>query len=187
MDYNAFDAGIEPGGLRNSNEIMVLICYLLKKVEKPLSKKIINEVMQSEGLANYFEVSQALVLLTMNDCLVVEGKENDEFYHLTKNGEDAMLTLRSILPKSVREKAVESTMRLLKRKKHEKENKVSIKKDGDKVFITCTVLDHDMELCSVTLLVANVSQAEEIKQRFFDNPTRLYQNVLSALTEDLES
>ena len=37
LEYDAFDEGIEPGGLRSRNEIKVLVCYLLKSIEQPIS------------------------------------------------------------------------------------------------------------------------------------------------------
>ena len=58
--YDAFFAGVEPGGLRNRNEIKVLIAFLLKNTERGLLRRQLMEVIQREGLANYFEASQAL-------------------------------------------------------------------------------------------------------------------------------
>ena len=59
FEYDAFDEGIEPGGLRSRNEIKVLVCYLLKSIEQPISKQLINEILQENSLANYFEINQA--------------------------------------------------------------------------------------------------------------------------------
>lgn len=60
LEYDAFDEGIEPGGLRSRNEIKVLVCYLLKSIEQPISKQLINEILQENSLANYFEINQAV-------------------------------------------------------------------------------------------------------------------------------
>ena len=46
MQYDAFDAGIELGGLRNRDDIRLLICYLLKSVDAPMTRQILNEAMQ---------------------------------------------------------------------------------------------------------------------------------------------
>ena len=34
---DTFAAGVEPGGLRTSQEIKILICYLLRTVEQPMT------------------------------------------------------------------------------------------------------------------------------------------------------
>ena len=38
MEFDAFNAGIEPGGLRSKNDIRILICYMLCGAGAPLSK-----------------------------------------------------------------------------------------------------------------------------------------------------
>ena len=39
MEYDAFIGGIEPGGLRNKNEIRILLCYLVNSIGAPLSRE----------------------------------------------------------------------------------------------------------------------------------------------------
>ena len=41
--YDAFSAGVEPGGLRNRNEIKVLIAFLLKNTERGLLRRQLME------------------------------------------------------------------------------------------------------------------------------------------------
>ena len=57
MSFDTFDEGINPGGMRSKNEIRILICYLIKSVKAPVSKELILESLQKDGLANYFEAS----------------------------------------------------------------------------------------------------------------------------------
>ena len=72
MDYDAFDAGIELGGLRNRDDIRLLICYLLKSVESPMTRQMLNDAMQEDGLANYFEVGQAIEELMKTGNIVFD-------------------------------------------------------------------------------------------------------------------
>ncbi len=37
MEYDAFTGGVAPGGLRSKSDIRILICYMLKSVNAPLS------------------------------------------------------------------------------------------------------------------------------------------------------
>ena len=60
MSFNAFVGGIEPGGLTNDFEVKILICFLLKKIEQPLSFDQINEILQKTGFVNYFEFIGAI-------------------------------------------------------------------------------------------------------------------------------
>ena len=58
--FDVFTGGIEPGGLRSKDEIRILICYLLSSVSVPLSREDILSIMQENGFANYFEVTDSL-------------------------------------------------------------------------------------------------------------------------------
>ena len=60
MDQNTFSEGIAPGGLRQKTEIRLLVCYLLKKFDKKITRSKINEILQENSIANYFEVNQAI-------------------------------------------------------------------------------------------------------------------------------
>ena len=66
MEFDAFDEGIELGGLRNRDEIRLLICYILRAVDAPISKQNLNDSMLQDGLANYFEINQAISELLKN-------------------------------------------------------------------------------------------------------------------------
>ena len=55
-----FDDGIEPGGLRSRNEIKLLVCYLLSGVDEKITRSQLCEIALDKGLANYFEVNQAV-------------------------------------------------------------------------------------------------------------------------------
>ena len=59
MEYDAFTGGVAPGGLRSKSDIRILICYMLKSVNAPLSGDDIIKVLQEKSLANYFEASDA--------------------------------------------------------------------------------------------------------------------------------
>ena len=69
MEFDAFDAGIELGGLRNRDDIRLLVCYLLKSIDAPMTRQMLNDAMQEDGLANFFEVGQAI------EELLAEGFE----------------------------------------------------------------------------------------------------------------
>lgn len=88
MGFDAFDAGVEPGGLRSKSEIKLLVCYLLRSVGEPLSKDVIDEVMQSYGFANYFDVSQALLELVQTGSITLDGAQ-PSVYRLAPNGRQA--------------------------------------------------------------------------------------------------
>lgn len=57
---NAFTAGIQPGGLTNDFEVQVFVCYLLMHIGSPVSFSQLGEIVQTDGMVNYFEFASAI-------------------------------------------------------------------------------------------------------------------------------
>lgn len=93
--------GVAPGGLRSKSDIRILICYMLKSVNAPLSGDDIIKVLQEKSLANYFEASDALSALV---SLGNVTREEDNTYVLTKRGKSVADDLEQLIPSSVRDK-----------------------------------------------------------------------------------
>ena len=183
MEYDAFDAGIELGGLRNRDDIRLLICYLLKSVESPMTRQMLNDAMQEDGLANYFEVSQAIEELLKTGNIVFDVAGEDEVFSVTQKGKEAAEMLQTSLPRTVREKAVNAAIRLITRAKVERENNIEVEKDPNGGFkITFTLFDQNTEFMKLTVHVNDELQLEQIKNNFINDPAKVYSTIITSLT-----
>lgn len=183
MEYDAFDAGIELGGLRNRDDIRLLVCYLLKSVDAPMTRQMLNDAMQEDGLANYFEVGQAIEELLKTGNITADIADDEEVLSVTNKGREAAELLQTSLPKTVREKAVNSAIRLTTRAKIERENKIEVKKEENGGYnITFTLFDRDTELMKLSIFVADSLQLEQVKQNFIDDPVKVYSTIITSLT-----
>ncbi len=183
MEYDAFDAGIELGGLRNRDDIRLLICYLLKSVDSPMTRQMLNEAMQEDGLANYFEVGQAIeeLLKTANITADIMGEE--EVISVTEKGREAAEMLQTSLPKTVREKAVNSAIRLITKARVERDNKIEvIKEENGGYTITFTLSDKNTQFMKLSVYVVDSLQLEQVKQNFINDPVKVYSTIITSLT-----
>ena len=188
MSIEEFGEGVAPGGLKNLDEIKILICYLLKSVGKPLSFDNLNEIVQHDGLCNYFGFANAVheLLTTGHIDIVCDGET--ELYKTTSLGVETAALLERRLPKSVREKAINAAVKLLARVKRESENTVEmVENKSGGCFVTCKVLDMGDALMEVKLLVADRQQVERIKQQFQSCPDIVYKGVLALMTGDVRA
>lgn len=181
MDFDAFSAGVEPGGLRTKNEIRILICYLLASVGAPLSKTDILNIIQDNGLANYFEVTNALSELMEHGNVVASG-ENNEFCTASETAKMIAKQLDTALPPVVRDKAVAAAIHLLAKAKRERENKVEIAKAERGYDVSCHISDGTMDLMNFTLHVPDMYQAQMVKTQFHNSPETVYRMLLALVT-----
>ena len=182
MEQNTFSEGIAPGGLREQTEIKLLVCYLLKALNRPLTRRQINEILQEYPIANYFEVNQAMSDLIKNGTVVSELQRDEECMLLTPQAKFDVASIERSLPRSIREKAVSAAIQVLTRERIKRESRVDVTSLAQGYHVTFTVIDADTELLKLTVYVADASQIEVVKRNFFDRAVSLYSDIISTLT-----
>ena len=106
-------------------------------------------------------------------------KENELI--ITDKGKKNSETLEHDIPFTVREKAFNAAVRLQTRLRRERENKIQIDRVEKGCNVTLSVVDADDEIMSVKLFVADYDQALAVKERFLEDPVRIYSNIVALL------
>ena len=185
MNFDAFTGGVEPGGLRTKNEIRILICYLLTSIETPLAKDDLISIAVENGLANYFELADAIAEMTANGIIAVSG-EKGELCSPTEKGRMISKQLDSELPATVRHKALCAAISLLAREKRERENRVDISHEGKGYRVACHISGGETDLMNFSLSVPDLAQANVVKENFQQSPETVYRMMLALVTGDLD-
>lgn len=179
MDNFTFDDGIEPGGLRTRNEIKLLVCYLLASVDEKITRSQLCEIALDKGLANYFEINQAVSELVANGSVVSDFLDCEEYLSVTEQGRSSTKTLEMQLPRSVKEKAINAAIKMLTLAKRKRENKVEVEKlENGGYHVTFSM----EEMMKLTIYVADEMQVETVKNNFYEDPIKLYSSIIASLT-----
>lgn len=176
-EFDAFSQGVEPGGLRSRTQIKLLVNFLVSNIKEPVSASVIIEAMQIHGLANYFEVTQAIDNLIENGNL----SETNGMLYITPKGVLSIEELSEELPNSVKETALADIMKLMLLEKRESENTVDIKKGENGYFVTFRVMHKNIPLMELTVYAADFEQAEHLKSNFLNDPAHVYSTVAASL------
>lgn len=181
MDFDAFTAGIEPGGLRTKNEIRILICYLLASAGAPLAKDDIIAILQGNGLANYFEVADAVAEMAEKGLLSREGTD-PELFTVSETGQVVAKQLDSVLPPSVRDRAAGAAVSLLAEAKRKRENRVEFVRLENGYNVVCHISGGSTDLMSLSLYVPDLYQARVVEKNFHRSPETVYRMLLALVT-----
>lgn len=182
MERDAVSAGVsEVGGLFSSAEIKILICYIISSINEPVPGSLLANELHFNGIANCFEVNDAIALLCKNGQLQLHNEKEDT-YTITASGRTIAETLKSSLPIAVKDRAYSIALKMFKRFKSAKETDIKISREGDKTFITCSAIDGGNPFMSVKLLVTDQEQAIFIKNRFLEDPSSIYSEIINLLT-----
>ena len=181
---NAFTAGIQPGGLTNDFEVQVFVCYLLTHINGPVSFSQLSEIVQTDGMVNYFEFASAVSQLKELGKLDVTIQENgEEAFSLTDTGIATAKAFEHSVPKTIREKGVEASGAFFSNKRIMEENYVEIEEVSDGYRITLIVSDVGTDLMRLTLFAPDLKQCESIRDAFLKNPVIAYQSILGIFTK----
>lgn len=183
MEFDAMNAGVNPGGLQSRLEIRVLICCILDNTTSPVPLNNLIERLHFEGIANYFESKFAMSELEENGCIYcVDIEDRDDLYDITADGKTISLNLGKDVPFSVRERSLEIAEELIQLNKNKREHIVKKEISENGIYVTCRVMEKDLELVSVRMLVPDESTAEIVKNNFLKKPMETLIAATTSLT-----
>ena len=158
---DAFTAGVRPGGLTDSTEIRLLLCYLVKNAGPITRPEIENALMEEQ-------------LVTLKE----------DRYSITEKGRKVAQELAYDLPRSVRERAVAAVLRsqTWARKEAEYSARITEKPDGH-CSIRCTIKALDQELFCLDIGTPDRLSADLVKKQFILKGNEIYQMLITKLTE----
>lgn len=183
MEKDAVSAGVsKAGGLFNTAEIRILICYILSSIDEPVPGQMLANLLHYEGIANYFEVNDSIASLTESGQIKLCNADDDT-YVITPSGRSVAETLKTSLPLTVRDRAYTAAIKMVSRFKNAKETDIKITRENNNTFITCSAIDNGNPFMSVKLLVTDEEQAVFIKNKFLNDPSSIYSEIIELLTK----
>ncbi len=181
FELDAFAGGVEIGGLHNILEIKILICYILNSVKIPMTRNQICDSLQKTGLVNYFDANSAIDELLETGSIRKQEYVGETHLVVSAKGSNSVVELQNTLLPGVRDRAVKAAIGIVSRARSERENKVEIEKLDCSCNVTFKIESAGDTLLSLTLNVADVLQAEQLKEGFLDDPGALYSDIISRL------
>ena len=193
MDFklDAFPVDDTVGGIRSTEKIKIIICYILENTKGELTRSAVQSALYDNGIANYFEISQAVDDLIKVGAVELTGATQDPVLSVSEKGIQIANDLEDELSVYIRNKAVKAANLTAVHERRMKENDVVITKINDKRYrLDITLhsgLDNDGsddELMKLSVFVTDQFQAQTMKQSFINNPVKLYEKVIEGLTDD---
>ena len=176
-----FSDGVRPGGLYDSREIKVLICYMLSGVPEPLSRDTVIEILTEGEMANLFEISAAIDDLTARGNL---AETDGGLLTLTESGRTSAEQLYDLIPYTLRDRSQKAAMKLLARARNERDADVVITPLDVGYSVKCSIDKTDVPMMSFTLRVTDETIAKAVRERFLDDPTAFYRALIALSTGD---
>ena len=182
MENDASSAGVNLGGLFGIAEIKILLCYIFSTINEPIPANQLANLLHYEGIANGFEVSDAIVSLVKSGQLALHDEKEDT-YVITDNGRNVADTLNTSLSLTVKNRACAASIRMLSRFKSAKETDIVTSKENGATYVTCSLHDGQRPFMSIKVMVTDDDQARVIKESFLEDPAQIYKKIIEMLTK----
>ncbi len=182
MENDATGAGVRNGGLFSTTEIRILICYILNSVKEPVPAVMLSNILHFEGIANGFEVSDAIAHLEKNGQITPVDDEGT-YYEITKLGASVADELDSTLSLTVRKRAYIATLKMLAKIKNAKGTRFAISNENGHSYLTCSAIDGKVTLIEVKMLIPDEKSGTFIREKFLENPSEIFSGIIEKLSK----
>jgi len=169
-------------------ENKLLILYLVKKIEIPLSNSEIWQFVSEKKLMDYFSAQQYLSELVESRLLEMTTENNTTRYTITTEGEDILRYFNKHISNHnkniICEYAKENSKRI--RAEYSVTANYFHELNSDDYTVKCGVCDSDgtTSLMEISINVATRDQARLICRNWRDNVNSLYGKILHCLSEE---
>ena len=167
------------GFIHEKLEIKVLILFILRRLQDPISLDVLTELTMCDDGISYFDFTECVAELAQTKHIkLVQG-----MYSVTDKGVRDGKTTENSLPYSVRAKVEESTSALRAAQSRNSLLKTSwAANPGGGCTLSLSLSDGVGEIVSMSLFAANERQAVDLENNFRENPVGIYHSLIELIT-----
>jgi len=160
----------------------LIVLYMLKKLDFPLTNGQISEFILDKGYTNYFTLQQALSDMVEAGFIREESTHNRTLYHLTDEGAETIKFFKSNISPAIRE----DVDIFLKEKSYDLKNEVSVKADYypntiGEYDVRCQILENGTSIIDLTLTVPTEDEAVTVANNWNKKNQEIYAQIMTTL------
>lgn len=168
------------------HSVKILLCYLLSKLDRPVSEEQLLEIAEDSGVINYFYLSEAIDDLLKTGAVSAENTENGRIFRIEEKGRLGSEYFNRYIPITFRRSILSSAYSYFARLRRESECRCEILPSENGYAVSFSIGDTSLELMKLSLYAPDEEQAEHIAEKIKRNPTRFYQSVIKLMLENPE-
>ena len=165
-------------------ESKILILYILKKLEKPVSHDSLLNLVLSGTDINYFYFKQYLDDL-LSSKYVFSFEENDvQYYEITEEGIEAYELTKDMVPGIVKLKVDANFKSALESFENEHTIVAEYEQINESSYrVICKIVDHEDVIFETRVITWSKDEAKNISKNWKENAESLYPEIMKKLTK----
>lgn len=162
--------------------VKILLCYLLEKLDRPVTEEELRIISEDSGVINYFFLSDAL------DELVKNGSVNAEIpapgrriLTITEKGKMGAEYFNRNISRVFRRRILETAFSYFLKKDRDAVCNCGVSEAGDGFAVSFKLKEQDYDLINMSFYAPDGEQAELIAEKIRSNPMGAYRQILGFL------
>jgi hypothetical protein len=169
--------------------INILVCFLLNRLKREVTKKQLYDILVDSEIVSYFFYQESIAYLLKTGSLEVkDSKVEDEtledddriIYILTEQGISCAVELENYISKIYRDSAVLTALSYFSMEKFKNQVKIDYIKNPDGYYVHIRCLDKKSDLMELKFNVPTLEQAKFLGKKVMKNPASFYSNIWQA-------
>ena len=165
-------------------EQKLLLLYIFKQIEFPISNSQITDLVLENEIMNYFTFQQYLTELKEADFIIEEIQDSNQLFTITDKGRKTLEYFITRIPKQ----QLEKINQLLNTKKKDLINNSEIKAEyiklkEDEYLVTLKVIEKEIPMINIKLNVNSNKQAKQICEKWKNKAQDLYGEIINLLVD----
>lgn len=163
----------------------LMVLYMLKRVNFPLTYKQITEFFFGKDYTNYFTFQQVMAELTESNLIRIETVRHTSQYEITKEGDEVLYYYSKNIPTAI----IEDINQYFNDNKFKMRNETGIVADYNQMenreyMVTLKVMEGRATLISLELSVPTEEQAMTVCDHWAGNCQEVYSYIMRKLIKN---
>ena len=171
----------------DKTDVKLFILFLLDNVNYPIDYTTVNNIVTDNGYVAPFDFAECFSELTEHGHVIYDTVGKERYYVISDTGRRVVAELSDSILDSIKKAGMKSAAKYLSFENSgaRVEGKVAEREDG-KFDLSCSVYDKKGNIFSFSICVAARAQAEAMKEKFVNEPEKIYRSAMSALTGEFD-
>lgn len=170
--------------LTDISSINILICDLLYRLKKKITRGQLYDILVSSEIVSYFFYLDSIEYLIKTGSLeenIIDLQDPDKNeIELTAQGETCAKELRNYISKIYRDKAVITALIYFTKEKFKNQLKIDYIKDDSGYYVHIRCIEKTSDLMDLKFHVSTIEQAKFLGSKVMRNPKDFYNKIFAS-------
>ncbi len=174
------------GELNSVHSVKILLCYLLDRLDRPVTAEQLMLIAEDSGIINYFFFSDALGELAENGSVIISEENGEKLVTLTEKGRKGSEYFNRTIPIVFRKRLLKAAFSFFARLDREAVCRCDVADCENGANVRFSLTDGSETLIDMSFYAPDREQGEMIAEKIAANPVECYKRILGFFLENPE-